>query len=44
LPFPMPIEVEVNGKTQRVEMKDGKALVDGTNVKIDAKGWVLRAQ
>jgi aminopeptidase N len=44
LPFPMPIEVEVNGKTQRVEMKDGKATIDGTNVKVDAKGWVLRAQ
>jgi aminopeptidase N len=27
LPFPMPVEVEIGGKRQRVEMKDGKASV-----------------
>ena len=50
MPFPMPVDVEVNGKTQRVEMKDGKALVNytgtapGTAPVIDPKGWVLKAQ
>lgn len=46
MPFPMPIDVEVNGKAQRVEMKDGKAVVNftGTAPVVDSKGWVLRAQ
>ena len=46
LPFNMPVDVEINGKTQRVEMKDGKATVPftGTAPVIDPDGWVLRAQ
>ena len=46
MPFPMPIDVVVNGKTQRVEMKDGKATVNYTGTTtpvIDPNGWVLRA-
>ncbi|MGE3465636.1 MAG: M1 family metallopeptidase [Pyrinomonadaceae bacterium] len=46
LPFPMPIDVVVNGKTQRIEMKNGKATVtySGAPPVIDPNGWVLRAQ
>lgn len=46
MPFPMPIDVEVNGKTQRIEMKDGKATVSFTGAApvIDPKGWVLKTQ
>jgi aminopeptidase N len=46
MPFPMPIDVEVNGKTQRVEMKDGKATINftGTAPVVDPKGWVLKSQ
>ena len=44
LPFPMPVEVVINGKTQRVEMKDGKSSVTfgGSPPVIDPNGWVLR--
>jgi hypothetical protein len=40
----MPIDVEVNGKIQRVEMKDGKGSLSftGTPPVVDPKGWVLR--
>jgi aminopeptidase N len=46
MPFPMPIDVEINGKLQRVEMKNGKATINYTGAppKIDPNGWVLRAQ
>jgi aminopeptidase N len=46
MPFPMPIDVVVNGKTQRVEMTDGKATVTFTGAEpvIDPNGWVLKAQ
>lgn len=46
MPFPMPIDVEVGGKTQRVKMKDGKATLNfsGANPVIDPNGWVLKAQ
>ncbi|HQZ83379.1 MAG TPA: M1 family metallopeptidase [Pyrinomonadaceae bacterium] len=46
MPFPMPIDVVVNGKTQRVEMPDGKGSVtySGTPPKIDPDGWVLKAK
>ena len=45
-PFPMPIDVVVNGKTQRVEMKDGKGSFSftGTLPVVDPNGWVLKAQ
>ena len=46
LPFNMPIDVVVNGNTQRVEMKEGKGSISfaGTAPVIDPKGWVLKAQ
>ena len=46
MPFQMPIDVEINGKAQRVEMKDGTAAINftGTAPVVDPKGWVLRAQ
>lgn len=46
MPFPMPVDVVVNGKTQRVEMKDGKATViyTGAPPVVDPKGWVLKVQ
>lgn len=47
LPFPMPIDVVINGKTQRIEMKDGRgfiALNGAADLVIDPKGWVLKAQ
>ncbi|MGB7070860.1 MAG: M1 family metallopeptidase [Pyrinomonadaceae bacterium] len=46
LPFPMPVDVELNGRSQRVEMKDGKARVNFTESApvVDPKGWVLRSQ
>lgn len=44
LPFPMPVDIEINGKTQRIEMTDGKGSVtfSGTAPMVDPKGWVLR--
>ncbi len=44
--FPMPIDVEIDGKIQRLEMKDGTASirVGATKYAIDPKGWVLRTQ
>lgn len=46
MPFPMPIDIVVDGKTQRVEMKDGKGTVtySGKPPTVDPKGWVLKAQ
>ena len=46
MPFPMPIDVEIDGKTQRVEMKGGKGIVNfsSTAPVVDPKGWVLKAQ
>ena len=46
MPFPMPVDVVINGKSQRVEMKDGKASIQftGTAPVVDPKGWVLKAQ
>ena len=47
LPFEMPIDVVVAGKTQRVEMKGGKASISysgATPPVIDPDGWVLKAK
>ena len=46
IPFPMPVDAVVNGKTQRVEMKNGKRTVSftGTAPLVDPKGWVLKVQ
>jgi len=45
MPFPMPIDVVINGTSQRIEMSDGKASVNftGTAPVVDPKGWVLKA-
>lgn len=44
LPFPMPIDVVVNGKTVRVAMAGGKGTVNysGAEPIIDPNGWVLK--
>jgi aminopeptidase N len=44
MPFPMPIDVVVNGKTQRVEMPNGKASISKTDTLpvVDPNGWVLK--
>lgn len=45
LPFPMPVDVEIDGKTQRVEIKNGAATVNfsGQNQpKIDPQSWILK--
>jgi aminopeptidase N len=48
LPFPMPVEVSVDGRTQRVEMPGGQGTVRlpraGATVVVDPQGWVLRAE
>ncbi|MEO8573214.1 MAG: M1 family metallopeptidase [Pyrinomonadaceae bacterium] len=46
MPFPMPVDVVVAGKTQRVEMKEGHASIpfSGTRPIIDPNGWVLKGQ
>ncbi|QQS31572.1 MAG: M1 family metallopeptidase [Acidobacteriota bacterium] len=46
LPFPMPLDVVINGKTERIEMKDGKARVSYTGdvPTVDPVGWVLKAR
>jgi aminopeptidase N len=46
MPFSMPIDVVVDGKTQRVEMRGGKGSVVFTGAApiIDPNGWVLKAQ
>lgn len=46
LPFLMPIEVEMNGKTQKIEMKKGKAEINwnGKDMPIfDKNGWILKS-
>lgn len=45
LPFPMPVEVVVGDKRQRVAMPEGKATLkvpEGAEVRLDPDGWVLR--
>ena len=44
MPFPMPIDVVIDGKPRRVEMKDGKASVNfsGAAPVVDPKQWVLK--
>lgn len=46
LGFPMPIDVVVNGKTQRIEIKNGRVNVPFTGEApiVDPNGWVLKAQ
>ena len=44
LPFPMPVELLVDGKPVRVPMPNGKGTVTftGTEPTVDPNGWVLR--
>ena len=47
LPFPMPVDVEVDGRTQRVEMPSGRATVEvpaGATVAVDPEGWILKTE
>jgi aminopeptidase N len=47
LPFPMPLEVDVDGRRQRVEMPGGRAelrVPAGARVVVDPDSWVLRAE
>jgi len=46
MPFPMPVDVEVNGKTRRVEMKNGTATIDydGKDLPVvDRRSLILKA-
>ena len=44
IPFPMPVEVEVDGEIKRIGIKSGKANLNfnGTAPVIDPKGWILK--
>lgn len=43
MPFAMPVDVEVDGKIQRVDMKNGSATVKFNNkASVDPNGWVLK--
>jgi aminopeptidase N len=47
LPFPMPLEVEVDGRRRRVEMPGGRAelrVPAAARVVVDPDSWVLRAE
>jgi aminopeptidase N len=47
MPFQMPVDVVIDGKTTRVEMPDGRGSIDvpvNAKYEIDPKGWVLKAQ
>jgi aminopeptidase N len=45
MPFPMPVEIEIEGNTRRIEMPNGRARVAlsaaDTRWKADPRGWVL---
>jgi len=46
LTFPMPVDVQVGGKTKRYEMKAGKTSVpikQGQSVTVDPENWILKA-
>ena len=47
LPFPMPLEVETDGRRLRVEMPGGRAelrVPAGARVVVDPDAWVLREE
>lgn len=46
MPFPMPVDVVIDGKTQRIAMPNGRGSVtfSGTAPIVDPNGWVLKAQ
>jgi aminopeptidase N len=46
LPFPMPVEVELDGQRRRVEMSDGGARIPATGSTrptVDPASWILRS-
>lgn len=46
LPFPMPVDVRVDGRTRRVELPGGRATLTvgaSSTIELDPDGWVLRA-
>ena len=46
-PFPMPVEVEVDGQIERIAMTDGKAELDlerYSHCRVDPQGWILKAK
>ncbi len=47
LPFPMPVDLELNGETRRVEMPEGQARVElpaGATVVVDPDRWILKIE
>lgn len=47
LPFPMPVDVSVDGTVQRVEMPEGRAhltVPENATVVVDPQHWVLRSE
>ncbi|HNU08477.1 MAG TPA: M1 family aminopeptidase, partial [Pyrinomonadaceae bacterium] len=46
LPFPMPVEISIDGNRQKVQMKDGTGVIytKGGKVVVDPDGWVLKAE
>ncbi len=45
LPFPMPIDVKIGNRVQRIEMSGGEAVIPaGQNITVDPEGWVLRKE
>ncbi|MFW5955690.1 MAG: M1 family metallopeptidase [Rhodothermales bacterium] len=44
LPFSMPVEIEVDGERRRVEMADGRAVIEvpeDVSVEVDPESWLL---
>jgi aminopeptidase N len=44
-PFPMPLEVEVDDRIERVPMPEGRAQLDGSryaHARFDPQGWILK--
>ena len=47
LPFPMPIDVLVNGERRRIAMPDGRTSItvpSGSDIEVDPEEWILRAR
>ena len=47
LPFPMPVEVRIDGELRRIDMKKGKATVDvgrSEDVVVDPNAWLLKTE
>jgi len=42
IPFPMPVDVEIDGKIQRIKMDSGSASVPFGKATVDPNGWVLK--